>query len=79
MEDEIHIPALALSGLTMYLEPVKGGGGKYNYDVVFENIEKYGRGDGLPDVFDGHFSWKELHEDFAPCELFLRADAVYKN
>jgi hypothetical protein len=25
----------------MYIEPVKGGGGKYNYDVLLENIDKY--------------------------------------
>jgi len=41
MDPEIHIPTLELSGLTMYLEPVKGGGGKYNYDVLLENIDKY--------------------------------------
>jgi len=41
MEDEIHIPTLELSGLTVYLEPVKGGGGKYNYDVLLANIDKY--------------------------------------
>jgi len=41
MEDEIRIPSIELSGLTMYIEPVKGGGGKYNYDKLLENIEKY--------------------------------------
>jgi len=41
MEDEIKIPSVELTGLTMYIEPVKGGGGKYNYDLLLESIEKY--------------------------------------
>ena len=45
MDDEIHIPSVELSGLTMYIEPVKGGGGKYNYDVLLEHIEKYTKTD----------------------------------
>ena len=42
----------------------------------FTNVEKYGA--GIPKVFDGHFSWKDLHETFAARELFARADSVYK-
>ncbi|MEM8885514.1 MAG: hypothetical protein AAGD14_15725 [Planctomycetota bacterium] len=40
MDQEIKIPTLELSGLTMYLEPNKSG--KYNYQQILENIEKYG-------------------------------------
>lgn len=39
MEDTIEIPKVELSGLTMYLEP--GPGGKYNYETILENVEKY--------------------------------------
>ena len=44
----------------------------------FVNVVKYGKEHCIPRVFDGHFSWKELHESFAENEAFLRAEAVYK-
>ncbi len=44
----------------------------------FANVVKYGAERRVPEVFDGHFSWKELHESFADHELFLRAEATYK-
>jgi hypothetical protein len=44
----------------------------------FENVVKYARAGAVPRLFDGHFSWRELHDSFAPNGAFLRADEVYK-
>jgi len=43
MEDTIEIPKIELTGITMYLEPGKGG--KYNYKQILENIEEYTKSD----------------------------------
>ena len=40
MDDEIVMHSVELSGLTMYLEPVKGTD-KYNYEVILEHAAKY--------------------------------------
>jgi len=39
LADTIEIPSLELTGLTMYIEPQEGTG-KYNYDVLLDNIAK---------------------------------------
>ena len=39
MEETIEIDSIELTGITMYLEPGKGG--TYNYEQILENIEKY--------------------------------------
>jgi uncharacterized protein involved in outer membrane biogenesis len=43
MKETIEIPSIELSGLTMYLEP--GPGGKYNYEKILDNVEKYTKSD----------------------------------
>jgi hypothetical protein len=47
MEDVIEIPTVELDGLTMYIEPGKGG--KYNYETILENVEKYTQSDAPKD------------------------------
>ena len=42
-----------------------------------QNVERYGR--GLPEVFDGAVSWRDVNDSFASRALFERADAVYGN
>jgi hypothetical protein len=43
----------------------------------FESVVKYGG--GIPGVFDGWFSWKEVDRGFHRHRAFSRAEAVYKS
>lgn len=46
--------------------------------VYFRNVVKYGATRSIPEVFDGHFSWREVHESFESHPAFERADVIYK-
>ena len=39
LSNEIHVPVVEMTGLTMYLEP--GDDGEYNHEVILANIEKF--------------------------------------